>query len=145
MLNAPRFPARSDTPRTNPNPFPPHEREYQTTWPLFISAGHLQGRSSERPFFISHGAEDQSPRVTRDHQVLVSRDDAHRASTGRHTDRIGVRLVALRIEIDPQILKAAAHLEPDRRGPLSDAGGEDQKIESAEHGRQRSDLLAHLV
>src|SRR5882724_8974592 len=88
---------------------------------------------------------ERGPRVPRDHEILVSRDDADRARAGRHADGRGVARVVPRVESDAQVLEPPADLPADGRGALSDPAREDQRVETIEDGRERADVLANRI
>jgi hypothetical protein len=83
--------------------------------------------------------------VTRDHQVLVGGNHAHAASAVCRADRVFVRVVAARIERNPEMREAAAHVCSDRAGMLADTAGKDKQVEPAKRCRERTDRFSELI
>src|SRR3989442_15425784 len=50
-----------------------------------------------------------------------------------------------RVELDAQMLEPLTDLPADRRRPLSDPAREDERVDAAEDGGQRADVLANGI
>src|SRR6266581_149015 len=83
--------------------------------------------------------------MTRDHQVLLGRNDADAASTIRPADRVSVGGVALGVEPEPEMIEPLTSLPPHGRRPLADASGKNKGVEATQRCRERADLLSELV
>src|SRR5579872_5064431 len=80
-----------------------------------------------------------------DHDILVGMHHSNGDRTaGRRDDRRLLPVLAA-VESDSQELETGADALPNRGGMLPDTGGEDQGVESAEHGRQRTEMLPRLI
>src|SRR5690348_7946966 len=73
--------------------------------------------------------------MSRDHQVLIGGDDPDGAVALGATDDVAVRSVAALVEHHAQMAEAFADFPPNRRRPLADPAGENQRVEAAEHRR----------
>lgn len=76
------------------------------------------------------------------HQVLIRRDYANETLTVINANHIGVGFIPFELELDAEVLQANTSLPPHRSGSFANTAGENQKIESAQHGGERADLLS---
>jgi hypothetical protein len=88
-------------------------------------------------------AAESTARVARDHQVLVGRHDLHGARAVAD-DRVVACVPVGTIRI-PEVLEPATHLGAHLVTMLADSAREDEGVEPAEHGGERSDVFPHLV
>src|SRR5712692_6501557 len=100
------------------------------------SANALTHRSLPLPTGRVRRGGQHGKGMPRDHQVLVSRDDADHAPTVRPAHRVGMGRVALGVEPEPEVLEPLASLPTDGGGPLADAAGEDEQVEPAQRRRE---------
>src|SRR5204863_3063640 len=80
----------------------------------------------------------------RDDHFFVGPDDADRRRRAGRRDDVRARGVALRVDPDAEEVQPLADFRPDLRRVLPDAAGEDERVEPAEHRRERPDPLAGL-
>src|SRR5688500_17001572 len=88
---------------------------------------------------------DQALRMLRDHQLLVGRDDPRAHWAAARADAWTALLVGRAVELHPQPGRVAANALPQDRAVLPDAGREHERIESAERGRERTQLAPDPV
>src|SRR4029453_5559332 len=91
------------------------------------------------------GDSQQLAGMARDHQLFVGRDHPG----GHGAPRVGNARppggVPPRVDLDAEPGGGRADARADLRGVLADAGGEDQRVDAAEHSGQRPDLLGRAV
>src|SRR4051794_19168948 len=83
--------------------------------------------------------------MTGDHQFLVGRDYPGRDSAGGGGDPRGPALVCLGVELETQPSGGVTNAAADLGGVLANASGEDQSVDSAEHGGEGADLLGSAI
>src|SRR5271165_4651321 len=79
--------------------------------------------------------------VAGDHEILIRRDDQNGDAAACGGDARGVCVVELAVDDDSKIGAAGADGFSDRRRMLADASGENELIETAQHGYQRTDVF----
>src|SRR5258707_5741208 len=72
-------------------------------------------------------------------------DDSDRTGARGGADDLAVRGVARSVERDAEMLETLADFPSDRRRPLADTAGKDQRPEAPEHRRVGADALANRV
>src|SRR5260370_31228742 len=82
------------------------------------------------------------PRVPRNHQIFVRRDDPDRADAGRRADGRGVGGVAPWVEPDPEMVEPLTDLPADWRRSFPDAARKDQHLHAAQDSREGAEILA---
>ena len=79
------------------------------------------------------------------HQVLICWNYANDTAAVIAANRIGVGVISLAFELDAEMLQAITRLPSHRSGSFADTARENQKIESAQRGGERADLLSELI
>src|SRR5208337_111535 len=79
------------------------------------------------------------------HQVFICRDYSNHTAGVDGANRICVGVISLAFELDAKMFQATARLPSHRSGSFANAARENQKIESAQRGGERADLLSELI
>ena len=79
------------------------------------------------------------------HQVLIRWNYANETAAVIAANRVGVGLISFGFEFDAKVLQAITRLPSHRSGSFANAARENQKIESAQRGGERADLLSELI
>src|SRR5262249_29987148 len=83
---------------------------------------------------------DEALRVMRDHQLLVRRNYPGRDTTVLRADASPAVAIGVRVEVHSDPRGVATDALADRGTVLSDAGGEHERVQPAERGRERAQL-----
>ena len=81
----------------------------------------------------------------RDHQFFIRAHDAHRDATGRRGNQRRVLRVAGGVEFDAEVAESFAYASANGRAVFPNAGGEHQRVQSAEGGGKCADPFLDLI
>ena len=80
-----------------------------------------------------------------DHEFLVGADDPHFDASGVRRNQRRILRIALRVQFDAEKAQSLADALADERRVLTDAAGEDQRVQSPERRSEGADPLLRLI